>query len=160
MALIGAATMAPAWAEENRKDGHDARVAIATEVIAVCGERKQIETFFEKSAEYVAKSQRAQTPTFSDAQWRAYQTIIADDLKKDIDSYLAYNAESYAQYFTVSDMQAMEAYCRSPVGQKMSNVRAQMEADTFAYRQEWMRAALTAAMSDAQQKVQAGGSAL
>jgi hypothetical protein len=145
---------------ESQDDSQAARLIAARIVFDACGERAQLDAFFEKSAEMVVKDARVRTPTYSDAQWKAYQTIVTADLKKGLDEYVAYTTAIYANYFTVDDLKLMEAYCRSPTGQKVSSLRGQIEADTFDFRQHWLRSALIAAMGDAQKQVESGGGAL
>ena len=160
-ALLGAAALlANSATAQSQDDNHAARVAAATAMYDTCGERKQLESYFEKYAELTVERARAQTPTFNDAQWKAYQAIMVEDLNKGLDDYIAIATENYAAHFTVEDIQTIAAFCRSRVGQKIAGMRAQMEADTFELRQAWMESAIRAAISDAQQKAQSEGSAL
>ena len=158
-AVLAFGALVPA-AGEPADDSHDARLAAALTMFDTCGEREQLNVFFAKSAQMITAQMKDNPPNLNEAQLRHFRAIVEADLKRGIDSYVALTMAKYADLFTVADIEAMTAFCRTPVGQKVSAMRSRMEAETFDDRQAWMRQAIMAAVADAQQKIQTEGNTL
>jgi hypothetical protein len=145
---------------DKASDDQSARLQMARDVIDACGEREQMAAYFDKAASEVVTQARQQTPDLSDAQWTTFGRIVSDDLNKQVDTYLELIATTYTQYLSVDDMRTMTEYCHSPVGRKVSSLRARMESETFEIREAWLRSTLIAALADAHARVHSGGSVL
>jgi hypothetical protein len=148
------ATTLPATAEDAPSDDQAARMTAANNMFVVCGERDQLTVFFEKSVDAIVAAAHTTQPSLTDDQWTQYRGIVHDDLMAKVDDYIAFLTADYAVHFSVADIGAMVDFCRTPIGQKVSKIRSQMELETFDAREAWMRSAMLAAMQDAQQKVQ------
>ena len=151
--LLSAVLLAPAAAASG-DDSHDARIKAATEMVDVCGERGQIEAYFERTANMTVGLAHHQISNLSDDEWKKFSDIVQADLKGNIDSYIAFTIEEYAQYYAVSDMAAVTEFCRTPAGRKVSDLRTRMETETYDLRERFLRDAVTHALTDAQQKLQ------
>jgi hypothetical protein len=153
LAVFGAGS---SWAAEPVGDSNDERLSAATHMLSVCGDHEQFSVFFSKTADLAMTGIKAnQKPTMSDDQWAQFSNVLHADLQADVDSYAALIAAGYASHMSVADINAITDFCRTPAGQHIAAARSKMEADMYDIHQSWIRGAITSAVSDAQQKVQA-----
>jgi hypothetical protein len=130
-----------------------AKLAIANEAIVKCGIRTQINAYFDKLSNSIVSAAKKSEFGLNDAQWAAYSDIVRKDMDAKTSDYISVVATDYALHFSTGDMHAMIEFCLSPAGKRISEARAQMETESFAVRQTFLKGAATYAMQDALQKV-------
>ena len=126
-----------------------AKLAIANEAIVKCGIRAQTAAYFDNLSNSIVSAAKKSEFGLNDAQWAAYSNIVRKDMDTKTNDYISVIATDYALHFSAEDMHAMIEFCLSPAGKRISEARAQMETESFAVRQKFLKDAATYAMQDA-----------
>lgn len=151
IAIVIAAAAAVACSAASAADNgvNPARKAAAMAMLEACKQRDQVEAYFDKLAESQASEARPNYRQLSDEQWQRFTVAFRENLHSYIDRYIDMTATIDATHFTEEDMGVLADFCRSPIGQRVSTLRAQMERETFELRGTWLQGAVTAAGTDA-----------
>jgi DNA repair photolyase len=154
LTLVLLIASAPAGAGTDNAGDMAARKAMALDMLAACNMRAEIEAYFEKLAESQAAEARDQYRQLSDEQWSRFTAAFKANLRGFVDKYIEFAATVDAAHLSESDMKELTDFCRTPTGQKVAAIRAQIERETFELRGAFLKNALIAAGTDALQQVQ------
>ncbi|HEY2069229.1 MAG TPA: DUF2059 domain-containing protein [Rhizomicrobium sp.] len=123
-------------------------------MMTICGERDQMAAYFAKLADQAVDAAKKGGISLSDAQWVRFRGTVQADIDARLDDFLTLLAADYAAHYSAADIQAMVDYCQTPLGRKLTKLRAQMEAETYDTREAFLSAIMLSAMQDAQQRIQ------
>jgi hypothetical protein len=130
-----------------------ARKALARELVNACGQREQITEYFDQIAKSQVATARERASNIPEDQWSTFESHLRTELQGRVDDYLDFVVNIDATHFSEDELKAMAAFCRTPVGRRISAARARIEAETFTIRQQWLETTVTGALQRAAEKM-------
>jgi hypothetical protein len=131
-----------------------AHLRLAREVTEACEERAALEAYFTQLAASQTRSAREANQNVPEEQWRQFEDHLRAELLSRVDDYLNFVINIDATHFSNEELRAMAAFCRTPIGRRISATRVRIEAQTFSMRQQWLETTVKAAMMRAAERMQ------
>lgn len=79
----------------------------------------------------------AQNPNLSDAQFETIATIVKEEFRNDIDTFLEMVVPVYDKHFSEAEIQELIAFYRTPIGKKAIDTMPKITNEIAPLSQQW-----------------------
>jgi hypothetical protein len=109
-----------AWAQDAATPPPDAaKILVATKILEETHAVDNMTTVMDTMIVPMIRNIKQQNPALPDDQLKMISDMLTDELHKLIPQAIALNAQVYSNHFTLEELQQIEAFYESPIGQKI-----------------------------------------
>jgi hypothetical protein len=139
--LLALACGAAATAQTN----DDQKLAAAHELLKTVDEPVLFDTRIDLIAKQGVDQFRQAYPAASDDDVAAYDRLLREELSSHSDALQEFQAQYYAQHFSLQELRDWNAFYKTELGQKIANSAPEMTRDVYGVDLLWVRTSVSKA---------------
>jgi hypothetical protein len=133
------------------------RLALAQKILAETHTQDNMSAMIDTMLPTMVAAFRRQSPNLPEDTYKMVGQMLADEMRKELPSFVQANAQIYANHFTLDDLKALDTFYQSPVGQKFVSETPKIFRETLPLGALWGRQAAHAAMQRVMEQLRAKG---
>jgi hypothetical protein len=133
------------------------RLALAQKILAETHTLDNMSAMIDTLLPTIIAGFRRQSPNLPDDTYKMVGQMLAEEMRKELPSFVQANAQIYANHFTLDDLKGLDTFYQSPVGQKFVSETPKIFQETLPLGRIWGREAAQAAMQRVIEQLHAKG---
>ncbi len=123
-----------------------AKVALATKILEKTHAVDNMTNVMDTLIAPMVQNIKRQSPTLQDDQLKMISDLLTDELHKLVPQAIALNAQVYASHFSLDELNQIEAFYETPLGQKIVTEQPKIVKEVFPIGIAWGRQAAQEAL--------------
>jgi hypothetical protein len=123
------------------------KIAIATKILEKTHAVDNMTSVMDTMIAPMIQNIKRQSPAIPDDQLKLIAGMLTEELHKLVPQAIALNAQVYANHFTLEELNAIEAFYETPLGQKIVTEQPKIVKEVFPIGLAWGRQAAQEALT-------------